>query len=132
MDKRKGLDSVRRGSAIRGFQDDSWGWGAGAGGVPFREGAKGSTRGRVRSPQKKRRDLVGPPLWSVLNGERGSLTWSAGMNRPGLAYLITSRFDVRQRAPVQLSNRMRPVEQRETESFSDRIMGIIEDGDPEE
>jgi hypothetical protein len=54
------------------------------------------------------------------------------MNRPGLAYLITSRFDVRQRAPVQLSNRMRPVEQRETESFSDRIMGIIEDGDPEE
>jgi hypothetical protein len=45
-----------------------------------------------------------------------------------------STFDVRSArgVPVQLSNRMRPVEQRETESFSDRIMGIIEDGDPEE
>jgi hypothetical protein len=45
-----------------------------------------------------------------------------------------STFDVRSArgVPVQLSNRMRPVEQRETGSFSDRIMGIIEDGDPEE
>jgi hypothetical protein len=29
------------------------GAGAGAGGVPFREGAKGGTRGRVRSPRKE-------------------------------------------------------------------------------
>jgi hypothetical protein len=38
---------------------NSMGARGGAGGVPFREGAKGSTRGRVRSPQKKRRDLAG-------------------------------------------------------------------------
>ena len=29
------------------------GAGAGAGGVPFRAGAKGGTRGRVRSPRKE-------------------------------------------------------------------------------
>ena len=39
----------------------------------------------VRWPQEKRRDLAGPPLWSVMHSERGSLTRSVGMNRSGEA-----------------------------------------------